>query len=223
MRFLCTKMLLYDKIKARTHKVVILMDIYKIMEDIAEENNGIIRTKDVVNAGVRREVLARLVEEGILDKESRGIYVLSGEWLDEYAFLQKKYPQCIFSYGTALYFWGLSGRLPDPISVSVPQGYNASCIKRMYAEIQVHFVRRQWWETGITETNSPQGGKLKVYDRERCICDLVRDKEKIELQVYTQALRDYFRSDKKDIRRLLKYADFFSIEKIIRSYMEVLL
>ena len=198
------------------------MDIYKIMKDIAEKNNGIIRTKDVVNAGVRREVLSRLVAEGMLDKESRGIYVLSGEWLDEYAFLQKKYPQCIFSYGTALYFWGLSDRLPDPVSVSVPQGYNASCIKRTYAAIQVHFVRRQWWETGITETDSPQGGKLKVYDRERCICDLVRDKEKIEMQVYTQALRDYFRSDKKDIRRLLKYADFFSIEKIIRSYMEVL-
>lgn len=49
------------------------MDIYKIMEDIAEENSGIIRTKDVVNAGVRREVLARLVEEGMLDKESRRI------------------------------------------------------------------------------------------------------------------------------------------------------
>ena len=199
------------------------MEIQKAIERIAEDHNGIIRTKDIVNAGLRREVLPQLVKEGILDKESRGVYILSGEWADEYAMLQKKYPQCIFSYGTAMYFWGMSDRVPDPISVSVPQGYNASCVKKAYPTIQVHFAKKQWWEIGITETDSPQGGKIKVYNKERCICDLIMDKEKIELQLYTQAIKDYFRDGKKDIRRLLKYAELFSVEKRVRSYMEVLL
>lgn len=199
------------------------MEIYKDIQRIAEDNYGIIRTKDIVKAGLRREVLSRMVEEGVLNQESRGIYILSGEWPDEYVMLQKKYPKCIFSYGTAMYFWGMSDRVPDPIAVSVSQGYNASCLKRAYSTIQVHFVKRQWWEVGITETDSPQGGKIKVYDKERCICDLIRDKENVELQVYTQAITDYFKSNEKNIRRLLKYAELFSVENKARFYMEVLL
>lgn len=199
------------------------MDIHKAIEHIAEENNGIIRTKDIVNAGLRREILARLVKEGVLDKEGRGIYVLSGEWPDEYSLLQKKYSKCIFSYGTAMYFWDMSDKVPDPINVSVPQGYNATCVKQSYPAIQVHFVKERLWEVGITEIVSPQGGKITVYNKERCICDLIKDKENVEMQVFTQAIREYFRDSEKNIRRLQKYAELFSVEKKVRSYMEVLL
>lgn len=199
------------------------MEIYRVVQRIAEDNYGIIRTKDIVEAGLRREILSRMVEEGILDKEERGIYTLSGEWPDEYVLLQKKYPQCIFSYGTAMYFWGMSDRVPDPMDVSVPQGYNASCLKRAYPKIRVHFVKKQWMKVGIAKRDSPQGGKIKVYDKERCICDLIRDKENIEMQVYTQAIKDYFKSNEKNIRRLSKYAEFFSVKKKVQSYMEILL
>lgn len=199
------------------------MEEYKIIESIAEKNHGIIRTKDIVQAGIRREVLSHFVKEGVLDRESRGIYVLAGNWADEYAIIQKKYPKCIFSYGTALYFWELSDRVPDPISISVPQGYNATCVKQFQQGIQTHFVKKLWWGIGIEEINSPQGSKINVYNRERCICDLIRDKDSMEMQVYTQAVKDYFINSEKDIRRLLKYADIFSIEKKVRTYMEVLL
>lgn len=199
------------------------MDIHRAIEHIAEENNGIIRTRDIVNAGMRREVLARLVKEGVLDKEGRGIYVLSGEWPDEYVLLQKKYPKCIFSYGAAMYFWGMSDKVPDPINVSVPQGYNATCVKQSYEAIQVHFVKERLWEVGVAETVSPQGGKIKVYNKERCICDLIKDKEHVEMQVFTQVIRDYFKDSEKNIRRLQKYAGLFSAEEKVRSYMEVLL
>lgn len=80
---------------------------------------------------------------------------------------------------------------------------------------QVHFVKKQWWKVGITETDSPQGGKIKVYDKERCICDLIRNKENVELQVYTQAITDYFKSNEKNIRRLLKYAELFYYAPVI--------
>lgn len=59
------------------------MDIHRAIKHIAEENNGIIRANDMVKAGLRREILARLAKDGVLDKEGRGIYVLSGEWPDE--------------------------------------------------------------------------------------------------------------------------------------------
>ena len=38
------------------------MEIQKAIERIAEDHNGIIRTKDIVNAGLRREVLPQLLK-----------------------------------------------------------------------------------------------------------------------------------------------------------------
>ena len=68
----------------------------------------------------------------------------------------------------------------------------------------------------------PQGGMVRLYDRERCICDLIRDKDQMEMQLYTQAIKEYFRG-KPNSRKLLKYGKAFGIEEKIRIYMEVLL
>lgn len=198
------------------------MTVKERIKEISEENHGIIKTSDVSKAGIRREVLAELLKDGFIERESRGIYVLAGRWVDEYAILQKKYSKGIFSYGTALYFQGLSDKVPDPISISVPQGYNASLLKKECENVTIHYVKSDWWEVGIVEGTSPQGGYVRHYNMERCICDLVRDKENVEIQLYTQAVKDYFKNKDKNIRRLLKYAQLFQIEEKIRTYVEVL-
>ena len=77
------------------------------------------------------------------------------------------------------------------------------------------------YDLGITEVKSPQGATVRVYDKERCICDLIRDKNQIDLQIYSQALKDYFKT-KPNIRKLLKYGKFFGIKEKIITYIEVL-
>lgn len=77
------------------------------------------------------------------------------------------------------------------------------------------------YEIGITEIQSPQGAKVRLYDKERCICDLIRDKEKVDIQIYTQAIKDYFYT-KTDRRKLLKYSKVLGVEDKVRTYMEVL-
>ena len=73
----------------------------------------------------------------------------------------------------------------------------------------------------VREVKSPQGATVRVYDKERCICDLIRDKNQIDLQIYSQALKDYFKT-KPNIRKLLKYGKFFGIKEKIITYIEVL-
>ena len=43
----------------------------------------------------------------------------------------------------------------------------------------------------------------------------------MDMQLYSQAIRDYFKT-KPDRRKLLKYGKLFGIEDKIRTYMEVL-
>ena len=67
------------------------------------------------------------------------------------------------------------------------------------------------------------GHSVPVYDMERTICDLLRSRKNIEIQVLQDALRQYARRKDKNLRMLMKYASMFHVERILRPYLEVLL
>ena len=64
---------------------------------------------------------------------------------------------------------------------------------------------------------------MRTYRVERTVCDLFRSRSSIEIQTIQSALREYVRLKEKDIPLLMRYAKMFSVEKIVRQYLEVLL
>ena len=195
--------------------------VWKQIGAIAEENSGIITTAQVEAAGISRTALKRYVDEKQLIRVCKGLYVLEKGMVDEYALLQARSGKALYSYGTALFLWGLSDRVPHTLDLTVPHGTNVSKIKRDNPQIRFHYEQPTLFEIGRTETKSPQGGTVRLYDKERCICDLIRDKKEMDMQLYTQAIKDYFRTGANS-RKLLKYGKQFGIEEQIRTYMEVL-
>ena len=191
------------------------------IERIAKENNGFVKTCEVELAGISRPMLRKYIDSGNLEQVRKGLYVLADEIADEFALIQAQSSKAIFSYGTALYLWGLSDRTPHIFDITVPRGTNISRLKRDNQNIRCHYVQLDVYELGIAEIQSPQGGMVRLYDKERCICDLIRDKEKMDIQIYTQAIKDYFKT-KVDHRKLLKYSKIFGVEEKVRTYMEVL-
>lgn len=191
------------------------------MKSIAEQNNGFIRTADVEAAGISRPMLRKYTESGNLEQICKGLYVMTDELGDEFALLQARSTKAVFSYGTALYLWGMSDRTPHTFDITLPRGTNISRIRRDNPNLHCHYVPLKIYSLGVTETRSPQGAVVRLYDRERCICDLIRDKEQIELQLFTQAIKEYFKNEPNN-RKLLKYGKLFGIEEKIRAYMEVL-
>ena len=75
---------------------------------------------------------------------------------------------------------------------------------------------------GQTETQSPYGNSILLSDKERCICDMIRSRKQTDMQLYTQAIKEYS-AHHPNIRKLLKYGKQFGIEDKIRTYTGVLL
>ncbi len=196
-------------------------NIYEKIKEIGECNAGIVTTKQVEEAGIYRGMIRNFVEDGRLLKESKGLYSLAEEMPDEYALLQKRSEKMVFSFGTALYLWGLSDRVPAFVSVTVPQGFNSTRIKKDNKKTKFHYVQKDVWDIGITYTETNLGNKVMLYDRERCICDLVVMKDEVDKQIYVQAIKEYFKENC-NARRILNYAKVFGIEDKIRDYMDVL-
>ena len=195
--------------------------IWERIQAVAEKNNGFIKTAQVEQLGISRPMLRKYTEAGKLEQVCKGLYILASDIADEYALLQARSKFAVFSYGTALFLWGLSDRTPHTYDITVPRGTNVSLLKRDNPNLRCHYVQSDTYEIGISETASPQGATVRLYDKERCICDLIRDKNQIDMQLYSQAIKDYFKT-KPNIRKLLKYGKLFGIEEKIRTYMEVL-
>lgn len=195
--------------------------IWNKIKKIADENNGFIKTSTVESAGISRPMLRKYVADGKLEQIRKGLYILADDLADEFALIQIQSTKAVFSYGTALYLLGLSDRTPHIFDISVPQGTNISRLKRDNQNIRCHYVQPDVYDVGITEITSPQGAIVRIYDKERCICDLIKDKDKVDIQIYTQAIKDYFKA-KADRRKLLKYSKALGVEEKVRTYMEVL-
>ena len=67
------------------------------------------------------------------------------------------------------------------------------------------------------------GNEINMYDLERTICDLVRNRNDFEIQDFNNALKSYVKRKDKNITKLFEYATLFKIENVLRKYMEVLL
>lgn len=198
-----------------------MKDIYDKIQNKAAENDGIIRTRDVEEMGIYRGYLKDMVDSGSLVRESKGIYTVTSDTPDEYYLIQSRSDRLIFSYGTALYLLGMSDCVPSIIDVTVPQGYNVSRIKKSYPSIRFHYVKPEVLLEGVKNVITPQGYRVKVYDEERCLCDLIKDKKKVDKQLFTQAIKEYF-AGSHSARKLLKMARLFGVEEDTRIYMEVL-
>ena len=151
----------------------------------------------------------------------RGHYALADDMPDSYALLQSRCSKAVYSYGTALYFWGLSDRVPHLLDITVPQGTNVSRLQRQDPSLRFHYVRTEIYALGRTELDSPLGSPISLYDKERCICDLVRLGGRADRQLYVQAIKGYF-ADEPDIRKLFRYGKQLGVAEKLRIYTEVL-
>ena len=184
--------------------------------------SNIITNKQAEEIGIKRHILASLVQKGKLERIKNGVYKKKDAVDDDYATISLKNDQVVFSFHTALYLLGFSDRTPNVFHITVPQGYNAGHIKRKFPNIKIHYVKRDFFNLGVIKTKTPLGSTVKCYNMERCICDIVLKRKSIDKQIFINAITEYFKSKDKNTRNLIKYSRILGIEEEIRKYMEVL-
>jgi predicted transcriptional regulator of viral defense system len=198
-----------------------IMDYLSELEKLIKQKNGIITTKDVTNAGIPRIYLSKYAEENEIEHPERGIYVAKDAFADDMYMFQCKYKQAVFSHDSALFLHDLTDRVPVQNTVTVKSGYNTANIKKTGAK--VYMVKKELYELGLTTLQTTFNNPVKAYDMERTICDIVRSRKNIEIQVFTDAFKMYVRRKDKNLHNLMDYAQQFKVQSILRKYLEVLL
>lgn len=197
------------------------MEYREMLESLIEKQDGLILTKDVVDAGIPRTYLGFLVKEEILERMAHGVYLSRDTFEDELYSLQARSSRLIYSHETALYLHGLTDRDPLQWVGTVPTGYNSTNLKN--EGVKVYSVKKELHQIGSTTGKTEFGRDITLYDKERTICDLIRSRNKMDADLVNEAIRRYVRSKDKNIPLLLRYAEQFRVQRILRKYLEILL
>lgn len=190
------------------------------LRKLAENNNGYLFTSDVTAHGISKTYLSKFVKENDYERVGHGIYVAPDIWPDELYLLQKANPKIIFSGETALYIHGLTDREYGKVEVTVPQGYNAVHLRKK--KIKVRTQNDNLYNLGKEIVESGYGNRIVVYDKERAICDAIKERNKMDIQKFQTAIKEYMSSVNRKLQVLVQYAEILGVRDEVMKYVEVL-
>lgn len=202
-------------IKYSNEKAKIFTDTIK---QIMNANNGMLSTRMIEPLNISRQYLSIMEKNNDIEKVSRGIYLLPSAFEDSYFSFQQKYKKAIFSHMNALYFYGMTEEFPYNYTVTVPQRYHVDTVNE---KCNVFYVSDDIYELGIVEIETPNGNKVRAYDRERCICDIIRSKGRMDSEQVKKSIRQYIKCRDKNVAKLSKYAEKMGIKNEVMNFVEV--
>lgn len=199
----------------------IIMNAEYVVKQLLEENDGWLTLKEVLGQGISKYEFYKFAKKNRLERAGQGIYVSADVWPDSMYLIHLRSAQVIFSHETALFLHDMTDREPFYYSVTVKTGYNPHRLKE--DGIKVYTIRNELHELGKSKIKTPFGHIVPVYDIERTLCDILRSRNGVEIQVFQDALKSYAKRKDKNLRSLLQYAEALNVNAILKPYLEVLL
>lgn len=192
------------------------------LRQIMKSRQGLLLTSDLASSNIPRTYLSIMEQNGEIEWVSRGVYRSAATFIEDEMFsFQSKYRSTIFSHETALYLHDLTDRSPLTYSISVPTGYHSHFLNS--SGYKIFYISRDLFDLGIVSMNTPHGNQVRTTDLERTICDIVRSRNQIDIQVRNVALKRYVKAKDRNLDQLYAYAKHFHIQNIIRKFLEILL
>ena len=193
---------------------------YTKLLELAKQNNGYVFTKDLSQNKIAKDYLKFAIEDGILEKVARGIYIESDKFVDLLYVYQMNYSKVVFSSFTSAYLWNLTTRDTEIVYGATPLNYFAKGSRNNTVLVREN---DDIYNLGITTIKTMFGNIVKCHDIHRTICDLFSDKYVGDKFVQVEALKKYIKLPNKDTVRLMKYAKVLGVDKQLREKLEVLL
>ena len=189
-----------------------------IIKQIMSATNGMLSVRMIEPLNISRQYLSIMENNNDIEKISRGIYLSPSTFEDSYFSFQQKYKKAIFSHMNALYFYGMTEEFPYQYTVTVAQSYHVDTVNE---KCNVFYVSDDIYEMGVVEVETPSGNKVRAYDKERCICDIIRSKGRLDPEQVKKTIKQYMQSKDKNVAKLSDYAKRMGISEKVMEMVSV--
>lgn len=190
--------------------------------DIFRQQSGYARTSDIQKRDIHNKYLRELQDDGTIIKIKNGLYSLAE--ISQYNSLKEALlaiPEGIICLGTALAHYELSTWDPPEIHIAIRREQRIKLPD--YPPVKLYYFSGEFYTTGVIIEKLESGESIHIYDREKTICDVIRFRKKIGIDVMKEALGEYIKSREKNLNKLNSYAKDLKISSVLRQYLEVLI
>lgn len=194
---------------------------YEAIEKLFQQHNGIMRTGELLDAHVYYKDIQQLIQQGLIEKVRYGYY----QWastitLSEVTTVVRLFPDAVFCMDTALFQYRYSDRTPLAWHLAVNKDSNKSRFKLDYPFVKAYFVEPSILQLGAVDATI-DGYSVRMYDKERTICDCLRYQGKMDAETFTKAIRSYVEDPQKNIPQLMEYGKKLRVTKKIKTVIGV--
>ncbi|MBN2286951.1 MAG: type IV toxin-antitoxin system AbiEi family antitoxin domain-containing protein [Tissierellales bacterium] len=189
-----------------------------------KKHGGYARMKDLKAASFHTREVSRLLQKEIIEKVKPGLYRLADLPVEDnipISFIDVCHaiPKGIVCLLSALEFHDLTTFNPSEIYIAIPNSERGTKIE--YPPVRMYFFRNRFYNLGI-ETFVTSSGEVRIYNKEKTICDLFRYRNKLGEDVALEGLKNYLKSKHADIQKLTEYAEHCQVKTVLLPYIKAL-
>ena len=196
------------------------MEKKNIVRKAFKENGGILRTSELNNLGLSSRQINKLLENGEIIRIKRGFYELSDSIYPEEVVIARLFPNSVIFLESALMNYDYTDRIPVAWQIAVDRDSEKTQYQIDYPQINVFYMEPKLLEVGV-DIIQREGLNVKIFNRDRTICDVLRYENKLEREVFSNAIQRYVKDPKINIRRLIEYSEIFNIKNKVQTYIGV--
>ena len=189
-----------------------------IIEKIKSQGGIIVTTE--LSGRAEYERLRRAERRGDVVKVRHGVYAEPTALLNTMIDVERIVPDGIVCLFTAWMHHQLCTTIPPSFCIAIDAKRKLKIPEEL--PITIYYWKAENLEFGIEE-RVISGYRVRITDLERSVCDAVKYRNKIGLDICSEIIRSYIRKRGRNLSRLADYAKKLRIEKVLNNYLEIAL
>lgn len=158
------------------------------------------------------------VREGETVRVKRGVYATAEQLADTMTDIDAIVPGGVLCLFSAWNVHRLTTSLPQAYHVAVKRGRKITL--PAYPKVELHHVTSGIFDIGI-EQQTVSGYRINIYDKERCVCDAVKHRGKVGMDVCSEVINNYISRPDRNLSLLMDYADRLRVRRILEQYIAI--
>ncbi|MDD4673914.1 MAG: type IV toxin-antitoxin system AbiEi family antitoxin domain-containing protein [Bacteroidales bacterium] len=199
----------------------VLNEAEKKMRSIFSEHDFVMTTAELMTEKIYYADIQQLLHDGLIEKVRRGYY----HWIDDFdgsevVIINRLFPDAVLCMETALFYYKYSDRNPHEWNITIDKNTSRQRTKIDYPFIKAYRVEPSLLTIGETE-GEIDDIEVRIYDRDRTICDVLRNMSKMDKEIFNKSIQNYVRDPKKNIPNLMEYSKALRVQKRVKDLIGV--
>lgn len=191
------------------------------LENLFASYQYIMTTKELLKEKLYHVDIQRMLNEGLIERLKRGFYHWEKDGIySDILIINRLFPDAIICLHSALFYYDYSDRVPNEWNLALDRNVSKDRTKIDYPFIKPFRMDSSILHLGETK-GDVDGFEVKIYDKDRTICDTLRYMNHLDREIFNKAIIAYIEDSEKNLFKLKKYAKILHVEKKVNRFIGV--